>query len=81
MRLLLSTAQDLHIPLERMRLNWGETDATQAMRASVRGATIMGVSEDGVPAFSHTADDVPENVSDLQAADVTELVAELIRRS
>lgn len=80
-RLLLSTAQDLHIPLERMRLNWGETDATQAMRASVRGATIMGVSEDGVPALSHTADDVPENVSDLQAADVTELVAELIRRS
>jgi hypothetical protein len=80
-RLLLSTAQDLHIPLERMRLNWGETDATQAMRASVRGATIMGVSEDGVPALSHTAGDVPENVSDLQAADVTELVAELIRRS
>lgn len=80
-RLLLSTAQDLHIPLERMRLNWGETDATQVMRASVRGATIMGVSEDGVPALSHTADDIPENVSDLQAADVTELVAELIRRS
>ncbi|WP_058270830.1 M28 family peptidase [Olsenella massiliensis] len=80
-KLLAAVAKDLHIPLGRMRFDWTDTDATPAMEASLRAATIMGVSSQGVPALSRTADDVAENVNDRQVGQVTELVAELIRRS
>ncbi|OFK22244.1 hypothetical protein [Olsenella sp. HMSC062G07] len=80
-KLLAAVAKDLHIPLGRIRFDWTDTDATPAMEASLRAATIMGVSSQGVPALSRTADDVAENVNDRQVGQVTELVAELIRRS
>ena len=47
----------------------------------MRSVTIMGVNELGLPALSHTAEDVPENVSGDQATLVTELVTETIRRA
>ena len=80
-RLLSKIADDLHVGLEKVRFDWADTDATLAMQSSMRAATIMGVSEDGVPALSHTADDVPENLDAAQVVDVAELVAELIRRA
>ncbi|HQE70425.1 MAG TPA: hypothetical protein PK071_04840, partial [Atopobiaceae bacterium] len=60
---------------------WRSTDATPAMRMSMRAATIMGVNDFGLPALSRTADDVPENVDPGQAALVATLITELIRRS
>ena len=80
-RLLGSVAKDLHVNVNRRRYIWTETDATPAMHASMRAATLMGLSHDGVPELSHTVDDVPENVDAEQVVSVTELVSELIRRS
>ena len=80
-RLLGSVAKDLHINVNRRRYIWTETDATPAMHASMRAATLMGLSHDGVPELSHTVDDVPENVDVEQVVSVTELVSEIIRRS
>ena len=79
--LLTSTADDLHCPLAKMPRAWADTDATPAMRKSVRSATIMGLSDGGSAAFSHTKEDVPENVIESQVVDVCDLVTEAIRRS
>lgn len=80
-RLVSSIAADLHIHLGRAKHDHGDTDATPAMRASVRAITVTGLSSDGVPAYSHTNEDVIESVDPAQVTDVAELVAELIRRA
>ena len=81
LRLLSGTASDLHIPLMQKELAWGTTDATPAMRQSVRAITVVGMGENGMPALSKTADDSIENVDADQAASVAALVTEMIRRS
>lgn len=80
-RLLRNAADDLHVELLETPFDWSSTDATPAMRMSMRAATIMGVNDFGLPALSRTADDVAENVDPAQAALVATLVTELIRRS
>lgn len=80
-RLLAGAAADLHLDLALAPHDWAETDATPAMRRSLRGLTLMGMDGNGLPALSQTPDDVPENVSGDQAADVAALVTEMIRRS
>ncbi|WP_028263615.1 M28 family peptidase [Atopobium fossor] len=80
-RLLTTTANDLHIDLAKTTHRWGDTDATKAMRSSMRSVTLAGVDEKGLPALSHTADDVIEEVDPRQIKDVSTLICELIRRS
>ena len=80
-RMLTNIAEALHINLERADYGWDETDATPALQRSVRVATLMGMSDDGVPALSHTQNDEPEYLDDAQIANVADLIAELIRRS
>ena len=80
-RLLKNAAADLHVELAEAVHDWGTTDATPAMRKSMRGLTIMGKGENGLPAFSHTAGDVQDNIDAEQVATVANLVAEVIRRS
>lgn len=80
-RLLSGAASDLHVPLAQKSYDWNSTDAHVAMRSSMRSVTLMGVDESGLPALSRTAADVPENVSGDQAAQVAEVVTEMIRRS
>lgn len=80
-RLLKGVAKDLNADLLEVPFNWGSTDATPAMRSSMRAATIMGVNEMGLPALSRTSDDVPENVDPEQIALVSTMVTEVIRRS
>lgn len=80
-RLLSGAANDLHLALDQQPCDWQGTDATVAMRSSLRSVTIRGVDANGLPALSQTADDVPQNVSGDQAAQVAELVTEMIRRS
>lgn len=80
MRLLSNIADDLHIPIKKSAHIWEDTDATQAMRKSVRALTIMGL-ENGVPALSHTMEDTYDNVDPAQVSDVTAMLTELIRRS
>lgn len=81
LRLLTATASDLHVSLKTQTHDWDDTDATIAMRASVRAVTVMGIGGDGLPALSRTEQDVPENVDGDQVASVAELVTEMIRRS
>ena len=80
-RILTSVAHDLHAELTQKSFDWTTTDAFPAMKSSMRSVTIMGVNELGLPALSHTAEDVPENVSGDQATLVAELVTEAIRRA
>ncbi|MBM6774444.1 hypothetical protein [Olsenella profusa] len=80
-RLLSGAANDLHMTLDQRPCDWQGTDATVAMRSSLRSVTIRGVDANGLAALSQTADDLPENVSGDQAAQVAELVTEMIRRS
>jgi hypothetical protein len=81
LRLLSGTASDLNMDLKTQAFDWVDTDASVAMRASVRAVTVMGLGDNGLPALSRTEQDVPENVDGDQAASVTELVTEMIRRS
>lgn len=81
MRLLGGVAGDLHVQLGQETHDWGDTDATPAMRSSLRAVTLMGVDESGLPALSRTPEDTIENVSGDQASQVAAIVTEMIRRS
>ncbi len=81
LRMLTSTAADLHIGIQTRPHDWGKTDATVSMLRSMRSATITGLDPNGLTALSRTQDDVPENVDPAQAVAVTQLVTELIRRA
>ncbi|WP_251158740.1 M28 family peptidase [Caniella muris] len=74
-------ARDLHVQLQCSPRPWADTDATCAMRASVRSATLMGCDPGEVPALAHTAENVPQNVSPDQVAQVNLIVSETIRRA
>lgn len=80
-RLVLKTAEELGITLDRKRYDWDSTDATAAMKDSLRSVTIMGMDENRLPALSATPEDVPENVDRYQIDRVSALIAELIRRA
>lgn len=80
-RLLSGSASDLHVELGQDTHDWEDTDATPAMRSSLRSVTLMGVDGNGLPALSHTPADVADNVNGDQAAQVAAIVTEMIRRS
>ena len=80
-RLLSGAAADLHVELGQETHDWADTDATPAMRSSLRAVTVMGLDDNGLPALSRTPDDTAENVSGDQAAQVAAFVTEMIRRS
>lgn len=80
-RLLSGVASDLHVELAQEPHDWEDTDATLAMRSSLRSVTLMGLGPNGLPALSRTADDVEDNVNGDKAAQVAALVTEMIRRS
>ena len=80
-RLLSGVASDLHVELAQEPHDWEDTDATPAMRSSLRSVTLMGLGPNGLPALSRTADDVEDNVNGDKAAQVAALVTEMIRRS
>ena len=80
-RLLESAANDIHVGLVRSERNWDDTDATVAMRSSMRSATIMGVDAAGERAFGRSLQDTVDNVDPAQVESVVQLVCEAIRRS
>lgn len=81
LRLFSNVARDLHVELDDKGHTWGDTDATPAMRSSMRSVTLMGMNEAGMPALSGTPQDLMENVDVEQTAAVARVVTELIRRS
>lgn len=80
-RLLDSTAKDIHVDLGTATMTWSDTDATPAMRTSMRSATIVGMDENGLPAYERSMGDTEDVVDPKQVEDVCALVTEAIRRS
>lgn len=80
-RLLTGVAKDLHVTLGQADRSWADTEATCAMRSSMRAVTLMGMGDNDLPAFSGTEGDVEENVDAAQVSDVASIVTELIRRA
>ena len=80
-RLLSFIADDLHIPIRKAAHNWEDTDATDAMRRSVRSITVMGLDDGDNRALSQTPNDVIGAVDPGQVTQVTEMLTELIRRA
>ena len=80
-RMFQNIAQDFGLPLAKKRYNLADTDATPALRKHVRSVTIMGMDENGLPAYSQTLDDVAQNVNGDQVADIVQMVTELLRQS
>lgn len=80
-RLCKRVAENLHIELEEAPYDYAQTDATEAMRSSVRSLTLMGLDANGLPAFRGTNEDVAENIDDKQVKQVAQLVSEVIRRA
>lgn len=80
-RLCKRVAENLHIELDEAPYDYAQTDATEAMRSSVRSLTLMGLDANGLPAFRGTNEDVPENIDDKQVKQVAQLVSEVIRRA
>jgi hypothetical protein len=79
--LLVGTSDDLHTSLAKGDYSWSDTDATPAMRSSVRAATIMGVEAGGIPSLAQSPSDVMDAIDPEQVAAVSDLVTEAIRRS
>lgn len=80
-RLIRDVARDVHVDLADATMRWGDTDATPAMRTSMRAATIVGIDEHGLPALGHSLADVAEELDADQIDDVCSIVTEVIRRS
>ncbi len=80
-RLCKRVAENLHIELDEAPYDYAQTDATEAMRGSVRSLTLMGLDANGLPAFRGTNEDVAENIDDKQVKQVAQLVSEVIRRA
>lgn len=80
-RLISSVASDLHLDLGQLSRTWADTEATPLMRSHLRAVTLMGLGDNELPAFAHTADDVLENVNPEQVENVCALIMETIRRS
>lgn len=80
-RLCKRVAENLHIELDEAPYDYAQTDATEAMRSSVRSLTLMGLDANGLPAFRGTNEDVAGNIDDKQVKQVAQLVSEVIRRA
>lgn len=80
-RLCKRVAENLHIELDEAPYDYAQTDATEAMRSSVRSLTLMGLDANGLSAFRGTNEDVAENIDDKQVKQVAQLVSEVIRRA
>lgn len=79
--MIASIAQDLHMDVGRAQYSWDEREAATALRARIRAVTIAGLDENDLPTYSHTVDDVPQNVDPRSVSSVVRIVTELIRRS
>lgn len=80
-KLLSSIASDMHLELGQLRRTWADTEATPAMRKSLRAVTLMGMGDNELPAYTATAEDSYEVVDEEKVVDVVAIINELIKRS
>lgn len=80
-RLVDVASKVLHIPVIDAAHDWEDTDATPALRRSMRGLTLMGTVGGKHRALANTAEDIVENVNPNQVVYASQLVSEVIRRA
>ena len=80
MNLVNKVCKSFHVDCGAFEMPYAKTDAYAALEASRRALTIAGVDGPRL-ACAHTEDDLPYNVNPTNIATVSEVVAEVIRRS
>lgn len=80
MKLVRQVSSDFHRECATVDMPYVTTDAHVAMGMSLRSLTVAGVDSTGF-ALSHTEEDQPYNVDTDNVAFVSDVVAEVIRRS
>jgi hypothetical protein len=81
LRTLTHVAKQAHVELANVARPWMDSDAVPFMRAAIRAATITGLGEGDLTAYSCTKEDVAANVSPKQVSRVAQLVTQAIRES
>ncbi|MEF2853208.1 MAG: hypothetical protein UI917_00090 [Collinsella sp.] len=80
MNLVNKVCKSFHVDCGAFEMPYAKTDAYAALEASRRALTIAGVDGPRL-ACAYTEDDLPYNVNPTNIATVSEVVAEVIRRS
>ncbi len=80
-RIIKNVAKDMELPLMTAPYNYADTDATPAMRTSLRCVTLMGMTSEGKALHGSVLDNDLSEIDNRQIAETSYLVEEMIRRS
>ncbi len=80
-RIVKGIAKDMGLPLMTASHTFADTDATPAMRTSLRCVTLMGTNSEGKAQHGSLLDNDLSEIDSRQIAETSYLVEELIRRS
>ncbi len=80
-RLIKNVAKDMELPLATASFSHLDTDATPAMRTSLRCVTLMGMTSEGKAQYGSVLDNDLTDIDNRQIAETSYLVEEMIRRS
>ena len=80
-RIVKNVAKDMELPLMTAPYNFADTDATPAMRTSMRCVTLMGMTSEGKALHGSVLDNDLSEIDSRQIAETSYLVEEMIRRS
>ncbi len=80
-RIIKNVAKDMNLELNSAPYTFEDTDATPAMRTSLRCVTLMGMNAEGKAQHASLQDNDLSEIDSRQIAEVSYLVEEMIRRS
>ncbi len=80
-RIVKNVAKDMELPLMTAPYTFEDTDATPAMRTSLRCITLMGMNSEGKANKGSVIDNELSDINSRQIAETSYLVEEMIRRS
>ncbi len=80
-RLIKNIAKDMELPIMTASYTFADTDATPAMRTSLRCVTLMGMTSEGKALHGSVLDNDLSEINSRQIAETSYLVEEMIRRS
>ena len=80
-RIIKNVAKDMELPLMTAPYNFADTDATPAMRTSLRCVTLMGMTSEGKALHGSVLDNDLSEIDSRQIAETSYLIEEMIRRS
>ena len=80
-RIIKNVAKDMDLSLMSAPYDFTDTDATPAMRTSLRCVTLMGMTSEGKAQHGSVLDNDLSEIDSRQIAETSYLVEEMIRRS